>query len=162
MSSGEKQKTQDHQNTSDLLVGLLFLGLAVFIIVESAGMLHRGQYLVDAPGFIPLLMGVSLLVLSVIIITQMIIKKAYLDVAGWTLDNLRNDDFKRWMAVFGITAVYFILVGRFSFYVLTFAYLLAMFLYFRSTKIWLMLLVSFGVSLLVYLVFYLGFRMPLP
>ncbi len=162
MEQNQKQAGNNRGFTSDLFVGLLFLCLAVFIIVESSGMLHRGKYLVDAPGFIPLLMGASLLVLSGILIAQMLMKKAYNDIIGWALDNLRNDDFKRWMAVFGITAIYFILVGRASFYGLTFAYLMAMFLYFRSTKLWLMLLVASGVSLLVYLVFYLGFRMPLP
>ncbi len=162
MSMEEKQKPLNRGNNSDFIVGFLFLFLAIFIIFESSGMLHRGRYLVEAPGFIPLLMGVSMSVLSIILVAQMIINKGHLNLKGWLTDTFKSDDFKRWASVFGITAIYFILIGRTSFYYLTFGYLMAMFLYFRSTKIWLMILIALGVSILLYLVFYLGFRMPLP
>ena len=149
-------------HTSDLLVGVLFLLLAAFIVYEATGMLHRGKYLVDSPGFIPLLMGISMSVLSIILITQMLINKAYLNFSGWLRDTLKSEDFKRWFTVFIITTIYFLFIGRISFYYLTFAYLMAMFLYFRSTKIWFMILVAAGVSAMMHFVFYLGFRMPLP
>ncbi len=158
----EEKNLKNRGNTSDLLAGVLFLFLAVFIIFESSGMLHRGKYLVDSPGFIPLLMGISMSILSVILVTQMLINKAYLNFNGWLRDTFKSDDFKRWFTVFIITTIYFILIGRISFYFLTFGYLMAMFLYLGSAKIWLMLLIAVGVSTMIYFVFYLGFRMPLP
>lgn len=105
----------------ELLLGLLVSAFSIFVIVESIRMPLRGHLgILMSPGFVPLLTGLGLLILSLIIDVGAIRKGAIGRIGDLLSDIAGDEENRRFLVILGLMAGYTIgLIGRMPFWAAT-------------------------------------------
>ncbi|MEM1546098.1 MAG: hypothetical protein QXY40_10285 [Candidatus Methanomethylicia archaeon] len=138
---------------------------SIFILKESIDMPKPIIGLVGvfvSPGFFPVLLSISLLLLSV----RLFLRELKLsNPKGLNMKSiLKSIELKRWMILALATALYIYLFDKFYFSILTFIYLIFLFLFLKTESLSILkiiisaLIATFVISYIIPLVF----EMPLP
>ena len=152
---------------ADFVMGLILMAFSIFIIVDAAQMPSfekdwGGVY--AAPGFVPILFGIAIFGMSMAMWIRALKNNGHrIRITREKLDLFaRSGAVHRWCLVMLYAFGYFFLVGRLSFYILTFVFLFGFMLTFGKRK-WLQaLIVSAVTSATIFLVFTRIFLVPLP
>jgi hypothetical protein len=151
------------REVGDLVGAICFGALGAFAIFAAAGMPRRGNLgFFTSPGFVPLLLGVLLVVLSLILAYKAIRREAMGGVQNWLRRIKESEESRRVLVLVTLLTAYVALIGRVNFALLTFVFASATFFYVRAGKPWQVLvyallltaLVAFGIPEL--------FSMPMP
>lgn len=153
--------------TGDIIMGFLLIISGIAIAIVALGMKVFRNFL-DAPGFFPLILGCIFVLLGVAL-SFPALKKAGFSTVKNTFSKstlsafFKNDKTLRVTILLALMFIYaYILIGRINFTVATSLYLFFTMLYIKSTKWWLVVLISIVASVTISVVFKYGFRIPLP
>lgn len=154
---------------NELLIALGFLALGVFAFLHSLAMpIEENRFL--SPGLTPALLSLILISLSLALIGILFAMRRQLSPASTAspdkfpqeaqeLNKLRT---KRTVVSIGLTLLYVVLLRKLPYGLLTFLYILAFLIYFKSTSLLKSIALSAAVSLLLVYSFGTLFRVVLP
>ncbi len=152
---------------ADFVMGLILMVCSLAIVVESIKIPRfekdwGGFY--AAPGFVPLILGITLFVMSLALFVRAVRMQGYRIIPGRkTLsDFVRSRPVHRWCLAMIYAFGFFFLLGHVYFYLATFLVLFAYMATFGEQKIWIGLIVSLIASGFIYLVFTRVFLVALP
>ncbi len=152
---------------ADFVMGLILMACSFVIVVEALKIPRfekdwGGFY--AAPGFVPLILGITLFVMSLALFIRALKMQGYRIVPGRkTLrDFLHSRPVHRWCLAILYAFGFFFLLGRIYFYLAAFLVLFAYMATFGEQKRWISLVISLVASAAVYLVFTKIFLVPLP
>jgi hypothetical protein len=152
---------------ADFIMGLILMAFSLLIIFESLKIPRfekdwGGFY--AAPGFVPLILGIALFVMSLALFVRAVKKKGYKIIPGrQTLGNfVRSARVRRWCLAMSYAFGFFFLLGRIYFYLAAFLVLFAYMATFGEQKRSISLIISIVASAAIYLVFTKIFLVPLP
>lgn len=158
-----KNKKNQESAAGDFIIGLVLLALSIFIIFESIRMPQKGRWgFFMGPGFLPLILGLILLGLSFSLIILSLNSNAPTGIVSLFQKIKEGVESRRFLIIAGWTAIYVILTGTIPFLLINFIYFFGIFLYLKAGRLWEILLLSIGASLLVGFVTPWIFDMPLP
>jgi hypothetical protein len=151
---------------ADFVVSLVLILFSSFIIVQS---FHMPKYATSAgfyamPAMTPMVFGSLLLLLGLILFGRSLKAGGYhiRITRAQVIAVLHSEGVKRFSAVLGLVVVYFFLLGKINFVVVTAAFLFAMIQFFKGAKWWTSLIISTLTALIVWYVFNQIFLVPLP
>lgn len=152
---------------ADFIMGLILMAGSLLIVVESLKIPRfekdwGGFY--AAPGFVPLILGITLFVMSLALFVRAVKKQGYKIIPGRaTLSNfVRSRPVHRWCLAMIYAFGFFFLLGHVYFYVAAFLVLFAYMATFGEQKRSICLIISIVASASIYLVFTKIFLVPLP
>ena len=152
---------------ADFIMGLILMAGSLLIVVESLKIPRfekdwGGFY--AAPGFVPLILGISLFVMSLALFVRAVKKQGYKIFPGReTLRNfVRSRRVHRWCLAMIYAFGFFFLLGQIYFYLAAFLVLFAYMATFGEQKRSISLIISIVASATIYLVFTKIFLVPLP
>ena len=152
---------------ADFVMGLIFMAGSLVIVVESLKIPRfekdwGGFY--AAPGFVPLILGIALFVMSLALFVRALKMKGYRIIPGRQSvdDFMRSSSVHRWCLAMIYAFGFFFLLGHIYFYLAAFLVLFAYMATFSQQKRWISLIISLIAAALIYLVFTKIFLVPLP
>jgi len=152
---------------ADFIMGLILMACSLLIVVESLKIPRfekdwGGFY--AAPGFVPLILGITLFVMSLTLFVRAVKKQGYRIIPGReTLSNfVRSGRVHRWCLAMIYAFGFFFLLGHIYFYLAAFLVLFAYMATFGEQKRSISLIISIVASAAIYLVFTKIFLVPLP
>ena len=152
---------------ADFVMGLILMALSVLIVVESLKIPRfekdwGGFY--AAPGFVPLILGITLFAMSLALFVRAVKMRGYRIVPGREANRefIRSKPVHRWCLAMVYAFGFFFVLGHIYFYLAAFLVLFAYMATFGEQKLWLSLIISLIASALIYLVFTRIFLVPLP
>jgi hypothetical protein len=163
----ERQTAGKGMPKADFVMGVILMLFSLLIVVESLRMPTfekdwGGFY--AAPGFVPLILGISLFGMSLFLCLRAVRKHGH--KIGATRERLkglvRAKPAQRWCLTVCYAFGYFFVLGHIHFAVATFLALFAFMATFSRQKIHYLAVISALVSAAVYLVFSRLFLVPLP
>ena len=152
---------------ADFIMGLILMVLSLLVVLES---LRLPRFEKDwggfyaAPGFVPLILGITLFAMSLALFVRAVRNQGYKIVPGrLAFENfLRSKAVHRWCLAMAYVFGFFFLLGHIYFYIAAFLVIFAFIATFGGQKLWVGLTVSLVASGLIYLVFTKIFLVPLP
>jgi len=158
-----KNKKNQESAAGDFIIGLVLLALSIFITFESMRMPQKGRWgFFMSPGFLPLILGLILLGLSISLIIRSLASNGPSGIVSLFRKIKEGVESHRFLIIAGWTAIYVILIGTIPFLLINFIYFFGVFLYLKVGRLWEILLLSVGASLLVGFITPWIFDMPLP
>ncbi|CAB1078101.1 hypothetical protein D1AOALGA4SA_5866 [Olavius algarvensis Delta 1 endosymbiont] len=152
---------------ADFIMGLILMAVSLLIVVESLRIPSfekdwGGYY--AAPGFVPLILGITLFVMSLVLFVRAVKKQGYKVIPGRkALKNfVRSGRVHRWCLAMIYAFGFFFLLGQIYFYLAAFLVLFAYMATFGEQKLYVSLIISVVASAMIYLVFTRIFLVPLP
>jgi hypothetical protein len=152
---------------ADFIMGLILMAISLLIVVESLRIPSfekdwGGYY--AAPGFVPLILGITLFVMSLVLFVRAVKKQGYKIIPGReTLKNfVRSARVHRWCLAMIYAFGFFFLLGHIYFYLAAFLVLFAYMATFGEQKLHISLIISIVAAAMIYLVFTRIFLVPLP
>ena len=152
---------------ADFIMGLIFIVISLLIVVESLKLPRfekdwGGFY--AAPGFVPLILGITLLLMSLALFIRAVKKQGYKIIPDReTLGNfVRSSRVHRWCLAMLYAFGFFFVLGHIYFYLAAFLVLFAFMATFGEQKVYISLIISVIASAGIYLVFTKIFLVPLP
>ena len=152
---------------ADFIMGLILMVISLLIVVESLKIPRfekdwGGFY--AAPGFVPLILGITLFVMSLALFVRAVKNQGYRIIPGReTLKNfVRSARVHRWCLAMVYAFGFFFLLGQIYFYLAAFLVLFAYMATFGEQKRSISLVISIVASAAIYLVFTKIFLVPLP
>lgn len=158
-----KNKRDQESAAGDFIIGLVLLSLSVFILFESIRMPQKGRWgFFMGPGFLPLILGFVLIGLSGYLILRSLPSNGQAGIILLFRKMKEGVESRRFLIIAGWTAIYVALIGTIPFLLINFIYFIGIFLYLKVGRLWEVLLLSIGASLLVGFITPRIFDMPLP
>jgi len=157
---------------NDLIASLVLLATSIFVVVDSTrmtffvkipGVEKEGWFV--APGFLPLILGLGLIVMSLIMISIALKEGGKLAFPGWEKfrNYFKSKDELIMAAEIGLLFLYtFVLIGNIHFAVASFIYLVLAMVIVRAISWYKILTISGVVSIAVAYLFGNLFKIPLP
>ncbi len=152
---------------ADFVMGLILMTFSLVVVVESLKIPRfekdwGGFY--AAPGFVPLILGITLFLMSLALFVRAIKFKGYRIIpAKETLkDFVRAKPVHRWCLAMVYAFSFFFLLGHLYFYLVAFLVLFAFMATFGAHSRLTSLIISLVASGMIYLVFTKIFLVPLP
>ncbi len=152
---------------ADFVMGLILMAGSLVIVVESLKIPRfekdwGGFY--AAPGFVPLILGITLFAMSLALFVRAVKKQGYQIIPGrQTLrDFVRSKPVHRWCLAMLYAFGFFFLLGNIYFYLAAFLVLFAYMATFGEQKRSISLIISLVAAAAIYLVFTKIFLVPLP
>ena len=152
---------------ADFVMGLILMACSIVIAVESLKIPRfekdwGGFY--AAPGFVPLILGITLFVMSLVLFIRAVKVQGYRIIPGRdTLKNfMRSGRVHRWCLAMLYAFAFFFVLGHIYFYLAAFLVLFAFMATFGEQKLYISLIISVVASAAIYLVFTKIFLVPLP
>ena len=152
---------------ADFVMGLILMAGSLVIVVESLKIPSfekdwGGFY--AAPGFVPLILGITLFAMSLALFVRAVKKQGYQIIPGrQTLrDFVRSKPVHRWCLAMLYAFGFFFLLGNIYFYLAAFLVLFAYMATFGEQKRSISLIISLVAAAAIYLVFTKIFLVPLP
>ncbi len=165
MTIEPEQEMQDREKigaAADFISSVLLLCVAAFVLVESLRMPIRGL-IITAPGLLPTALGVILLLLSAMLLVSAVKKRGPAFVKVWIAVTLKDVESRRWLAVVLLTGAYILSIGRISFPLATFAYLITIFLYLKiARRYWYAIFIAVAATILTSFITPLVFGISMP
>ena len=152
---------------ADFIMGLVLMACSIWIVVESLKIPRfekdwGGFY--AAPGFVPLILGITLFVMSLALFVRSIKQQGYRIIPDREMlgNFVRSKPVHRWCLAMIYAFGFFFLLGHIYFYLAAFLVLFAYMATFGEQKRSVSLLISLVASAMIYLVFTKIFLVPLP
>jgi hypothetical protein len=152
---------------ADFVMGLILMAGSLVIVVESLKIPRfekdwGGFY--AAPGFVPLILGITLFVMSLALFVRALRMKGYRIIPNRESVNgfVRSSSVHRWCLAMIYAFGFFFLLGHIYFYLAAFLVLFAYMATFGEQRRWISLIISMAAAALIYLVFTKIFLVPLP
>jgi hypothetical protein len=152
---------------ADFVMGLILMACSLVIVVESLKIPRfekdwGGFY--AAPGFVPLILGITLFVMSLALFIRALKMQGYKIIPDREALRgfLRSKPVHRWGLAILYAFSFFFLLGHIYFYLAAFLVLFAYMATFGEHKRWISLIISLIASAAIYLVFTKIFLVPLP
>jgi glucan phosphoethanolaminetransferase (alkaline phosphatase superfamily) len=152
---------------ADFIMGLILMAFSLLIVVESLKIPRfekdwGGFY--AAPGFVPLILGVTLFAMSLVLFVRALKMKGYRILPNReTLNNfVLSKPVHRWCLAMIYAFGFFFLLGHIYFYLAAFLVLFAYMTTFGEQKRSISLIISLVAAASIYLVFTKIFLVPLP
>ena len=152
---------------ADFVMGLILMACSLAIVVESLKIPRfekdwGGFY--AAPGFVPLILGITLFAMSLALFIRAVKMKGYRIIPDRQAfrDFVRSKPVHRWCLAILYAFSFFFLLGQIYFYLAAFLVLFAFMATFGEQKRWISLIISLIASAAIYLVFTKIFLVPLP
>ena len=152
---------------ADFVMGLILMACSLLIVVESLKIPRfekdwGGFY--AAPGFVPLILGITLFVMSLALFVRALKKRGYRIIPERKIvrDFVRSKPVHRWCLAMFYAFGFFFLLGHIYFYLAAFLVLFAYMVTFGEQKRWISLIISLAASASIYFVFTKIFLVPLP
>jgi hypothetical protein len=147
----------------DVLIGTLLALIALFVVVEAARMPERGPLgFFTSPGFVPLLVGAIALLLSVVLVAINVARGGIAGLGAWLRASVRQEETRRLGALVALISAYVLVLGWIPFWLATFLFLLAIFVYLRASPWWLMPVHAGAATFVVAWLLPWLFEMPVP
>lgn len=163
MQPPNDSKKRQESAAGDLIIGMFLLGLSIFVFIESLRMPEKGGWgFFMGPGFLPLILSVVLFLLTSSMLIASIGRQGISGIIPLFQRLKGSFEFRRSLVIAGWTWIYVALIGTFPFIIVNFIYFLGIFLYLNIGKIWKIVLLSLGSSILVGYLIPRIFDMPLP
>ena len=152
---------------ADFVMGLILMACSLVIVIESLKIPHFEKdwgCFYAAPGFVPLILGITLFVMSLALFVRAVKRQGYRiipdreAVGGF----MRSKPVHRWCLAMVYAFGFFFLLGHIYFYLAAFLVLFAYMATFGEQKRWISLIISLVASASIYLVFTKIFLVPLP
>ena len=127
------EKTFASDLAGEFLLGTVLIAFSIFVIVESIRMPQHGSWgFLMSPGFVPLLSGIVLLLLSSALMANAISKGGYRQLGSWLHMTISDDENRRFFVIFVLMGIYVVgLLGRVHFFIATLIYFGAIFTYLK-------------------------------
>ena len=152
---------------ADFVMGLILMACSIVIVVESLKIPRfekdwGGFY--AAPGFVPLILGITLFVMSLVLFVRALKMRGYRIVPNRETirDFVRSKPVHRWCLAMFYAFGFFFLLGHIYFYLAAFLVLFAYMATFGEQKRSISLIISLVAAAAIYLVFTKIFLVPLP
>jgi hypothetical protein len=157
---------------NDLIASLILLAFGIFILADSIrmiffvnlpGVTSEGWFV--APGFLPSILAVGLIVMSLIMLSIALRESDKIKFPGWkwVLNLFKSKDKLIMVAEIGLLFFYaFVLIGSIHFALASFVYLFLAMLIVRATAWYKILIISGAVSIAITYLFGNVFKIPLP
>ena len=152
---------------ADFIMGLILMAFSLLIVIESLGLPRfekdwGGFY--AAPGFVPLILGITLFAMSLALFVRAVKKRGYRIIPDReALDNfMRSKPVRRWCLAIIYAFGFFFILGHIYFYLAAFLVLFAYMATFGEQSKTVSLTISVVASAMIYLVFTKIFLVPLP
>jgi putative tricarboxylic transport membrane protein len=152
---------------ADFVMGLILMAFSLVIVVESLKIPRfekdwGGFY--AAPGFVPLILGITLFVMSLALFVRALKTQGYRIIPSREVasDFVQSRPVHRWCLAMVYAFGFFFLLGHIYFYLAAFLVLFAYMATFGEQKRWISLIISLVASASIYLVFTKIFLVPLP
>ncbi|MGD8520838.1 MAG: tripartite tricarboxylate transporter TctB family protein [Desulfobacterales bacterium] len=152
---------------ADFIMGLILMACALAAVVESVKLPTfekdwGGFY--AAPGFVPLILGITIFGMSLALFIRAIRGQGYKIIPGKDefRSFIRSKPVHRWCLAMLYAFGFFFLLGHIYFYLAAFLVLFAFMFTFSEQKTWQVLIISLVASGMIYLVFTKIFLVPLP
>ena len=152
---------------ADFIMGLILMAFGLLVVVESVGLPRfekdwGGFY--AAPGFVPLILGMTIFGMSLALFMRAVKSQGYKVVPTREAidDFLRSKPVHRWCLAMVYAFSFFFLLGHVYFYLAAFLLLFAFMFTFSDQKLWQVTVISLVASGLIYIVFTKIFLVPLP
>ncbi len=152
---------------ADFVMGLILMACSLLIVVESLKIPRfekdwGGFY--AAPGFVPLILGITLFVMSLALFVRALKMRGYriIPSKGTIAGFVRSKPVHRWCLAMFYAFGFFFLLGHIYFYLAAFLVLFAYMATFGEQKRFISLIISLVAAALIYLVFTKIFLVPLP
>ena len=158
----------------DFVFSVVLTVLGIYVTVEgyriyayAAKPPYRIEQLSISPGFLPIILGVLLFVLSLVMMVKSLqdggIRTRFAELKSWAGPTFRNKNVHSMAIGIVIMAVYtYLLMGFLPFWASTFIFLAGLMFYLRAGKWWKIIAVSAGSIILVILLFEVCFNAALP
>ena len=152
---------------ADFIMGLILMAFSLLVVIES---LELPRFEKDwggfyaAPGFVPLILGITLFFMSLVLFVRAVIKQGHRIIPdeGTLRDFVRSKPVHRWCLAMIYAFGFFFLLGHIYFYLAAFIVLFAFMATFGEQKLYISLIISLIASAMIYLVFTKIFLVPLP
>ena len=145
-------------NLRDLLSGLFWLGIAIFVCIESI-LIDVGTFHYPGPGFLPFWAGVILGTFSIILLVISSPKKKF---HVRVRDLWKGTEWKKVIGVLFSLFLYTILLPTMGYLITTFGLMIFLFVLMRGAKLWIQGVSAFIIVLLSYVIFYILLDIKLP
>ena len=152
---------------ADFIMGLVLMTISLIIVVESLKLPRfekdwGGFY--AAPGFVPLILGITLFAMSLALFVRAVKKQGYRIIPDReALDNfMRSKPVHRWCLAMIYAFGFFFILGHIYFYLAAFLVLFAYMATFGEQSRIISLIISIIASAMIYFVFTKIFLVPLP
>ncbi len=129
-------KQPDLKAAGDLVLGIIITLFAVFVIVESLRMPHRGHLgLLVTPGFSPFFTGAVLLFLSLILDLRALRRRGHIQLGSWLKAAVGEEENRRFLVILAAVSLYVVvLLGRVPFIAATLVFHALIFVYLKIGK----------------------------
>ena len=160
LSANEAKKKYTHW---DFLIGVVLGAFSVFIIIDSMRMPTYGESIYARPGTVPVIVGVSLLVLSILLIVKSLKEHKLALLWGKLVALSRFGDAHRFLALTVATLIYIALLDstNIHFIILTAAFLWVSFVFFK-VRLLVSTVLSIVTAAAIYGFFTHVFTVPMP
>ncbi len=167
MDSGPEKKKGPGMPKADFIMGLILMLFSLAAIHQS---LRIPTYKKDwggfyaAPGFVPLILGIVTLAMSVTLFIRAVRSGGYRITPSREafMGFIKAKTTGRWVLAMAYTFGFFLILGHVYFYIAAFLVLFAFMATFGEHKIYISFIISVIASAAIYLIFTKIFLVPLP
>lgn len=166
-AAGPQEEAHDDEPPSkhmgDFFLGVAFILVSIWGAWEALNMPRRGELgVITSPGFTPLLVCASLIILSVIMLTKALRGGAIKEVPGRLKQMAKSYQTRRVLILAAIMTAYVLLIGVLDFRLVTFLFLVVSFIYVRAGRWYTILIAAVIGTVLATIALPYFFSMPTP
>lgn len=152
----------------DFLASVVLIALGIFTLISGLGISKdSGGLFYDAPGFLPVILGIVLIGCSVLLLSGSLMEGGlagrFSELKVWTKEKSRSKDTRIMLIGILIMFIYsFFLFKLLPFWISSFVFLVGIMAYLKATTLLKVLLISACTVAVIVLFFQVGFRVQLP
>lgn len=139
----------------DAFVAALLVGLGLVTIYLSKDF-PKEVSSAPGPGFYPTILGILLIILAILLVLNSFLKQSSQKTNFW------SKEARRVYFTFGLTVIYSILMYYVGFYLATVLFLVTTMLFMGVKKKWLVVVMTFLITLFIFIVFDYFLHTPFP
>lgn len=152
----------------DFMAACVMIALGIYVLIAGVGINRDvGGVYYDAPGFLPVLLGIALSACSLLLLIASLkdggLRARMAEMKAWVHERLRSKDAAITLVGIAIMFVYsFVLFELVPFWLSSFIFLIGIMAYLKATRLLKGLLISACTVAVIVVFFQLGFRVQLP
>lgn len=156
------------RNTADFVMAIIFMLIAIYMIIDGFHMTAKvGVKLYESPGLLPIVVGIMIITCAIILFLQCLKSntvKHFIQSLGDSIKAAaKSQEFINIIVGIFIIGIYtFVLLKLFPFWLASLLLMVILMLFLNAASIPKVLIVSGGTVGLIYLLFVVLFKVPLP
>ncbi|PIE34300.1 hypothetical protein CSA56_07900 [candidate division KSB3 bacterium] len=158
---------EQHKQTAkpDFIVSLILTAFSLLLLGLSVAMPKYVEWgLYATPALAPIIFSLLLLIGSLILLVRSLLAEGYKLSVSWEQSRrfLMSRPFHNFLVSFGLVLLYYLMIGKMHFALISTLYLFVNILYFRGTSWWKNLIISTVAAVSIWYCFNDLFLIPLP